>query len=289
MQTELKLSSWNINGIRASVKKEQGILSYLNGFSPDVVGVQEVKADMSQIPTMLLELPGYKTYFNTGEVKGYSGVGLITKREPLGIQTSIGVPEFDREGRFIAADFGDFVLANVYFPNGGQWPQQWPLDLEWPQYSDWRDWLNRPEWPDWLGRLKFKMAFYECFRQWAKGVVGGGKHLVVCGDVNTAHKEIDLARPKNNERTTGFLPGEREWISKFLDDGFVDSFRAFNQEGDNYSWWDMKTRARDRNVGWRLDYFFVDRAFLGKVKGASIEKDVMGSDHCPVSITVSSS
>lgn len=283
---KMKLSSWNINGIRASVKKDQGILSYLRDGAPDVLGVQEVKADMSQIPSMLLEMPGYRTYFNTGEVKGYSGVGLLCKHEPLHIETSLGVPEFDREGRFIAADFGSFVMANAYFPNGGQWPEPWPLSLEWPKGLDWQGWLSYAGWPEWLNRLKFKMAFYEKFMDWATELKASGKHVVVCGDVNTAHKEIDLARPKNNERTTGFLPGEREWITKFLEAGFADAFRAFNKDGENYSWWDMKTRARDRNVGWRLDYFFVDVPFMEKVTGASIEKDVFGSDHCPVSIEV---
>lgn len=280
----LKLSSWNINGIRASVKKEQGIISYLNGPSPDVVGVQEVKADLSQIPAMLLELPGYKTYFNPGEVKGYSGVGLITKTEPVDVGMKLGMEEFDREGRFIWADYGSFILANVYFPNGGQWPEPWPLGLEWPSGLDWKGWLSYEGWPEWLGRLKYKMAFYERFRQWANELRSKGRHLVICGDVNTAHMEIDLARPKSNERTTGFLPGEREWISSLIADGFVDTFRAFNSEGGNYSWWDLKTRARDRNVGWRLDYFFTDAGFIGKVKAAAIEKEVYGSDHCPVSI-----
>lgn len=286
MPKVMRLSSWNVNGIRASVKKEQGILAYLSGSGPDVVGVQEVKADPTQIPSMLLELPGYRTYFNSGEVKGYSGVGLISRAEPLEVGDRLGVEAFDREGRFIWADFGSFILANVYFPNGGQWPEPWPLNLEWPKGLDWQGWLDYGGWPEWLGRLKYKMAFYERFRQWAKELRASGRHLVVCGDVNTAHKEIDLSRPKNNERTTGFLPGEREWITSFLNDGFVDSFRAFNSEGENYSWWDMKTRARDRNVGWRLDYFFVDEAFMESVKGASIEKDVFGSDHCPVTVTV---
>lgn len=286
MPKRMDISSWNVNGIRASVGKEKGILSFLRDYSPDMVGVQEVKADMSQIPSMLLEMPGYRAYFNTGSVKGYSGVGLFTKREPASVMTSIGVPEFDREGRFIAADFGDFILANVYFPNGGQWPEQWPLSLYWPEYDDWKDWINHAGWPEWLERLKFKMAFYERFRDWAGEVRKAGRHLIVCGDVNTAHKEIDLARPKNNERTTGFLPGERQWITRFLADGFVDTFRAFNEEGGNYSWWDLKTRARDRNVGWRLDYFFADEGIMPQVTGASIEKDVLGSDHCPVSITV---
>ncbi|HOA15293.1 MAG TPA: exodeoxyribonuclease III [Bacillota bacterium] len=283
---KMKLSSWNVNGIRASVKKDQGILSYIRDGVPDVLGVQEVKADLSQIPSMLLEMPGYRTYFNTGEVKGYSGVGLLCRQEPIEVIDSIGVPEFDREGRFIAADFGGFVMANVYFPNGGQWPEPWPLDLEWPKGLDWEGWMAYKGWPGWLDRLRYKMAFYEKFMQWAIGLTASGRHLVVCGDVNTAHKEIDLARPKNNERTTGFLPGERDWITRFLGAGFVDTFRAFNQEGDNYTWWDLKTRARDRNVGWRLDYFFVDAPFMGKVKGAAIEKEVLGSDHCPVSITV---
>lgn len=284
MPGELRLSSWNVNGIRASVKKEQGLLSYLECMSPDVLGIQEVKADMSQIPSMLLSMPGYQAYFNTGEIKGYSGVGIITRLEPVSIETSIGVPEFDREGRFIAADFGRFIMANIYFPNGGQWPEPWPLGLDWPKGLDWKGWLSYEGWPDWLSRLRYKMAFYEKFTEWSKEVVASGRDLIVCGDVNTAHKEIDLARPKNNERTTGFLPGEREWITRYLGHGFVDTFRTFNVEGDNYTWWDMKTRARERNVGWRLDYFFANERFMPFVKEAFIEADVYGSDHCPVGI-----
>lgn len=282
----MRLSSWNINGIRASVKKDQGIMSYLAGHAPDVCGLQELKADMTQIPALLLEMPGYSAYFHPGELKGYSGVGILTKKEPLAVSSCLGVPEFDREGRFITADFGGFVLANVYFPNGGQWPEPWPLDLEWPKGLDWQGWLEYDGWPSWLDRLKFKMAFYERFKDWAVELVRSGRHLVVCGDVNTAHKEIDLARPKNNERTTGFLPGEREWITKFLGCGFVDTFREFDKEGGRYSWWDLKTRARERNVGWRLDYFFVDAPFMGKVRRAYIESEVYGSDHCPVGIEV---
>lgn len=286
MAEVLRISSWNVNGIRASVKKDQGIMSYLEGCAPDVCGLQELKASPAQIPEALLGMPGYSSFFHSGELKGYSGVGILTKKEPLEVDNCLGVQEFDREGRFITADFGSFVLANVYFPNGGQWPEPWPLGLEWPEGLDWQGWMDYDGWPSWLDRLKFKMAFYARFKDWAVELVRSGKHLVVCGDVNTAHKEIDLARPKENERTTGFLPGEREWITGFLGCGFVDTLREFDKGGGRYSWWDFKTRARERNVGWRLDYFFVDAPFMEKVRRAYIESDVYGSDHCPVGIEV---
>jgi exodeoxyribonuclease-3 len=168
----------------------------------------------------------------------------------------LGVKEFDSEGRVISADYGNFILFNVYFPNGGAGNK----------------------------RVPYKMAFYDAFLKKVNALRKKGKSIIICGDVNTAHEEIDLARPKSNEKNTGFLPEERAWVTKFLSCGYVDTFRHFNRDPGHYSWWDYKTKARDRDVGWRIDYFFISENFLPKLKNAFIMKEVSGSDHCPVGI-----
>ena len=192
------------------------------------------------------------------ERKGYSGVALYTREEPQSVTYGLGIERFDSEGRTIVADFGEFVLFDIYFPNG-----------------------KRSE-----ERLRYKMDFYDAFLDRVNALKADGRHVVVCGDVNTAHKEIDLARPKENAKISGFLPEERAWMDKFLSDGYVDTFRAYNQEPENYSYWDQVSRARDRNVGWRIDYFFVDDGLAGRLDNAFILPEVMGSDHCPVGIEV---
>ena len=200
-------------------------------------------------------MAGYHSFITTPERKGYSGEGLYTKKAPDSVQFGFG-DRFDAEGRTIIADYGEFVLFGIYFPNGRQSAE----------------------------RLQYKMDFYDAFLEYAEKTRASGKHVVVCGDVNTAHKEIDLARPKENANVSGFLPQERAWIDEFLDHGYKDTLRIFNQEPENYSYWDMMTRARDRNVGWRIDYFFVDQVFSERLTDAFILPDVMGSDHCPVGI-----
>ena len=188
--------------------------------------------------------------------KGYSGVALYTKTEPAEVGHGFGIPEFDDEGRVLTADYGTFVLVNIYYPNGKASPE----------------------------RLDYKMRFYDAFLAYADGLRADGKDLVVCGDVNTAHKEIDIARPKENSKISGFLPQEREWIDTFLSHGYVDTLRMFHKEPELYTWWDMMTRARDRNVGWRIDYFFVNEGMEHRVNDAWVMMDVVGSDHCPVGI-----
>jgi exodeoxyribonuclease-3 len=196
------------------------------------------------------------TIFASAQKKGYSGVAFYTKKEPINIKCGFGIEKFDREGRVQIADYGDFVLFNIYFPNGKASAE----------------------------RLAYKMEFYNAFLEYANTLKSKGKKLIICGDVNTAHKEIDLARPKDNEKISGFLPSERAWIDKFLDKGFVDTLRMYNTEPDNYTWWSMRTRARERNVGWRIDYFFASENIAGNIKDAFIMSDVMGSDHCPIGI-----
>ena len=254
MAKKLRLISWNVNGLRASYKK--GFLDWLQQESPDILCLQEIKAMEEQLPKALKQVEGYECHFFPAERKGYSGVALYTKIKPVKIKNGFGVKRFDVEGRTVVADYDDFVLFGVYFPNG--------------QRSD--------------ERLEYKLDFYKAFLKHVEKLRKAGRKIVFCGDVNTAHKPIDLARPKPNEKTSGFLPIEREWIDKVVKLGYHDTFRMFNQEGENYTYWDQMSRARDRNVGWRIDYFFVDDALKKNVKDARIFANVMGSDHCPIGI-----
>jgi len=223
----------------------------------DVICVQETKAQPEQMPEELA-VTGYETYCASAERKGYSGVALFTRLKPQSVQNTLGIPELDREGRTLIADFGSFVLYNIYFPNG-------QMSKE---------------------RLDFKMRFYDVFLKHADHLKAQGRSIMVCGDVNTAHKEIDLFHPKENAKTSGFLPIEREWIDKFISHGYIDTFRLFCKEGGHYTWWDYKSRARDRNIGWRIDYFFVSENLKGVIKKAFIQSDIPGSDHCPVGIEI---
>ncbi len=250
----LKLVSWNVNGIRAAYKK--GILDWFKDAKPDILCLQETKAHPEQLTEELLSVKGYKSFFSSAEKKGYSGVVTYSKPEPVEVKNGLGVKKFDSEGRFIITDYKEFILFNIYFPNGKASKE----------------------------RLDYKMEFYETFLKYLKKLLKQEKKIVICGDVNTAHKEIDIARPKENSKISGFLPIEREWIDKFLDTGFIDTFRVFNQEPDNYTWWDMITRARERNVGWRIDYFYISENLRKNLKSAFILSDVMGSDHCPIGI-----
>ncbi|MCL1816544.1 MAG: exodeoxyribonuclease III [Clostridiales bacterium] len=245
----MKLVSWNVNGVRAALKK--GAMESLRFLQPDILCLQELKAKPEQIPEELMAWEGYTPYVFSAKRPGYSGVAVFSRRPADKVQYGLGIERYDVEGRSILLDFPGFTLFNCYYPNGGQSPE----------------------------RLQFKMDFYEDMLQWAKSE---NKPLVICGDVNTAHKEIDLARPKENEKNTGFLPMERAWIDKLVEAGFVDTFRIFHEEGSHYSWWDMKTRARERNVGWRIDYFFVAKVLTPYVKDAYILPEIYGSDHCPV-------
>ena len=251
---KLRIISWNVNGIRAVYRK--GFREWLLEEKPDILCLQETKATRKQFPPAIRSMDGYHTYFSTAERKGYSGVALYTKKEPYKVEKGFKIDEFDGEGRILIVYYGDFVLFNIYFPNGKMSPE----------------------------RLQFKMDFYDTFLEYVERLRNKGKNIVVCGDVNTAHKEIDLAHPKQNEKISGFLPKERAWIDKFLSQGYVDTFREFNQEPEQYSWWSYRTRARDRNVGWRLDYFFVNKEFMDHVESSYILSDVRGSDHAPVGL-----
>jgi len=253
----MKLLSWNVNGIRAAAKK--GFIDWIQKGKADVVGLQETKAHPGQLEPALRDVPGYESHWSSAEKKGYSGVTLYTRVKPLAVAPGFGIPRFDGEGRTIVAEFPQFTLFNVYFPNGKMSPE----------------------------RLKYKMDFYEAILDHWEKLRKKGKRIVFCGDVNTAHKEIDLARPKENSKISGFLPEERAWLDKVVSKGYVDVFRHFYPDKkDAYSWWDQLSRARERNVGWRIDYFFVSEDLLPKVKKAWISSEVPGSDHCPVGIEI---
>ncbi|MDP8262520.1 MAG: exodeoxyribonuclease III [Candidatus Ancaeobacter aquaticus] len=255
--TTKKIISWNVNGIRAIYKK--GLLDYINKANPDILCLQETKATASQLPKDLRNIPGYHAYFSSSEIKkGYSGVAIYSKIKPDRVLTGIGEKEYDSEGRILAVEFGDIMLCNIYFPNGKASPE----------------------------RLSYKMGFYDAFLSFVEKEKKKGKKVIVCGDVNTAHTEIDLARPKENQKSSGFLPQERSWIDSFIGHGYSDTLRMFHPEPELYTWWDMKSRARERNVGWRIDYFFVSDNTASDVKKAYIESDIVGSDHCPIGIDI---
>lgn len=253
---KIRMYSWNVNGIRAVYKK--GFLDWLTTDKPDILCIQETKANVDQLPKKLVNVDDYTSYFNSAERKGYSGVGLYTTIKPEKIDNGFGIKKFDSEGRVQIIDYDDFVLYNIYFPNG--------------KMSE--------------DRLKYKLDFYDAFLDHANNLRDEGRNIVVCGDVNTAHNEIDLARPKENSNISGFLPVERAWMDKLMENGYVDTFRMFNKDPEQYTWWSYRTRARDRNVGWRLDYFFVNEEFKNNVNASYILSDVMGSDHCPIGIEI---
>ena len=252
----IKILSWNVNGYRAVLKK--GFVEFLAAAKPDILGLQEVKACPDQLSPGDMEPAGYKSEWNCAEKKGYSGVAAFYAKQPLAVFNGLGEERFDTEGRVIQLEYKDFYLLNVYFPNGGQGPE----------------------------RLAYKLAFYEAFLAHIEKLRKSGKAVIFCGDVNTAHNEIDLARPKENVENSGFMPVERAWLDKITGKGWVDTFRDKHPEPGQYTWWDYKTRARERNVGWRLDYFFINKEKAPLVKDAFILPEVQGSDHCPVGITL---
>lgn len=249
-----QLISWNVNGLRAVHKK--GFMDWLLKTRPHALCLQETKASPDQLDPGLLSPPGYFSCFSTAARKGYSGTAIYTRIKPRRMIDGMGIDRFDEEGRLTAVDLGSYWLYSVYFPNGKASKE----------------------------RLQYKMEFYEAFQNHVLEKTAQGQTVIVCGDVNTAHREIDLARPKENESVSGFLPMERAWIDRFLASGFVDSFRLLHPDEIQYSWWDYKTRARERNIGWRIDYFLVSANAGDRIVSASILRDVTGSDHCPVAL-----
>jgi len=256
---QLKLISWNVNGLRAAMKKD--FLGSFQKLDADVVAIQETKLQDSQLDADMRSISAYQPFWSHCTAKkGYSGVGTYSRVAPAGVCYGIGEPRFDAEGRIIEMDFGGLLFFNVYFPNG-------QMSAE---------------------RLQYKLDFYEAFFDYADRRRREGKSLVICGDYNTAHNEIDLANPKANENTSGFLRIERDWLDRIVARGYVDTFRHFHPDTVKYSWWTYRFKARERNIGWRIDYFFVTNDLIeaGRVKEAFIDNDIHGSDHCPIGLVV---
>src|SRR5262245_21346072 len=252
---QLKLFSWNVNGIRALENK--GFSSWLQSSGADIVMLQETKCSPEQLPVALCRPDGYHAEWCAAEKRGYSGVATFS-REPATAVRGLGNPRFDTEGRVLISSFPSFTLMNTYFPSGSSG----------------------------MERVSFKLEFYKQFLEIVRAYLARGDRLIVAGDVNTAYAEIDLARPRENRKTSGFLPEEREALGEFFAAGLVDTFRYVRPTEAKYSWWSQVTFARERNIGWRLDYIFVSANLRDRIVDADIHPDVFGSDHCPVSLTL---
>jgi exodeoxyribonuclease III len=253
----IKLISWNVNGIRAVEKK--GFVEEMLSWNADIVCLQETKAAEEQLSDALLNIDGYQSWWHSGVKKGYSSVSIYSRLKPIAIHKGLGIDKFDCEGRVIIAEFEDFYIINCYFPNS----------------------------QDELKRIDYRLEFGDALMAKLDSEFSN-KTRLICGDYNVCHKAIDLARPKPNEKKPGYSLQERQWMDKFIGSGYMDTFRMFNQEPNQYSWWSYRGGARDRNVGWRLDYFCVDADSKEKVTEATIMQETKGSDHCPVSVTVQS-
>ncbi len=253
----MNIYSWNVNGIRAIEKKGE-LDNFLNTYNPDILCIQETKAQKEQLDDDILNKKGYNSYMFSAEKKGYSGVLVYSKYEPLNIYNSN--TEFDLEGRYIELEFKDFTLINCYFPNS----------------------------QDKGKRLDYKLAFNNMILNRVKELSSKNINVVLCGDYNVAHNEIDLKNPKTNTKNAGFLPEEREWMTSFLNNDMIDTFRYLYPEEIKYSWWSHRMNAREKNVGWRIDYFCINNIFLDKLVDAQIINEVFGSDHCPIKIEIRS-
>jgi len=250
----LKITTWNVNGYRAVLRKEA--LDWISEIVPDILCLQEIKVKPEQISEKEQNIEGYKAIWNPAERPGYSGTAMFVKNPPLEKEKGFGIDKFDIEGRVIRVRYPGFLLYNIYFPNGGQ--------------------DNR--------RVPYKLEFYKSLLDICDELHARGENIIITGDFNTAHSEIDLAHPKANEENTGFLPEERMWIDRYLEHGFVDIFRERHPESVAYTWWTYRTKARAKNVGWRLDYYLISETLVSKIKDVIIQSDIMGSDHCPVSL-----
>jgi len=252
----MKITTWNVNGLRAALNK--GFSDWINQYDTDVLCLQEIKSLKDQIPVESQEVDGYHSFWNSAERKGYSGVLTYTKQEPIETRLGLGVPEFDVEGRVIRTRYEHFYLYNIYFPNGQRGQD----------------------------RVDFKLNFYEKLLEECDQLHQAGEQVIITGDFNTAHTEIDLANPKSNQKTSGFLPEEREMITKYLNHGFKDAYRELYPDKVEYTWWTYRFGARERNVGWRLDYFLVSESLMERLVDVQILSEVLGSDHCPVTLTL---
>lgn len=250
------ICSWNVNGLRATIKAGH-FGQWLETTRPDVAGLQEVKATPDQVPDEPWTALGYRCWWHPAQRAGYSGAILLSKQEPLDVRIGLGLEQFDSEGRVIQADFPEYTVITAYFPNAGRG----------------------------IERMEYKLEFYAAFLDHVNGLRSAGRNVVFMGDFNVAHQVIDVARPDEALKGTGFLPEERAWIDRFLAEGYVDTFRQLQPDArDQYSYWDAWRERRARNIGWRIDYVMVNEELLPKVRRAFIQQDVFGSDHCPVGI-----
>ncbi|TVR90650.1 MAG: exodeoxyribonuclease III [Spirochaetaceae bacterium] len=251
----MQIASWNVNGIRACAKK--GFFDWLSQTSPDIVCLQETRAEPTQLGEQELHPAGYLSYWQSAEKKGYSGVALYSKHEPTAVRT-LGHPEFDSEGRVLFLEFDSLVVGSAYFPNsqdGGK-------------------------------RLEYKLKFCDAIMTELGSMVASGKDVILAGDYNIAHQPIDIARPAENENSAGYLPEERAWMSSFLSSGYIDTFRQFDTSPGRYTWWSYRGGARTRNVGWRIDYHCVNERLSSRLESVQIQAEVHGSDHCPILLNV---
>jgi len=247
----VKIISWNINGINACIRK--GLINFIKKENADIYCFQETKSSTERVEEEFLHLKGYQQFWFSAEKKGYSGTLVLSKKKPLAVIKGLGIEKFDSEGRVLALEFDNFFLVNVYFPHSRRG----------------------------LERIDFKIEFNKELEKFVQKL-RKMKPIIIASDFNVAHKDIDLANPKQNERNAGFTIQERNWFDSFLNLGYIDTLREFNKEGGNYTWWTYRFKARDRNIGWRVDYFVISEELKSKLKSSAILKDVMGSDHAPI-------
>ena len=252
----MKIITYNVNGIRAAIQK--GFFDWLAEADPDILLLQETKAQPDQIPVLDFEMMGYRSYWHSAQKRGYSGVAILTKEDPDKVIAGMGMKVYDDEGRFLRADYGDLSVVSVYHPSGSSGDH----------------------------RQEFKMKWLDDFQDYVNELKKERPYLIVSGDYNICHRAIDIHDPVGNAKNSGFLPEEREWMSKFLDSGFIDTFRHFNKEPHHYTWWSYRVDARSRNLGWRIDYHMVTNNLENRLKNAYIMPEAVHSDHCPAVVEV---
>ena len=250
----MKIISYNVNGVRSAINK--GLITWITSVNPDILCLQEIKLSETELVSSLFEALGFHCYWYPAQKRGYSGVAILSKQKPNNVQYGVNKPLFDDEGRIIRADFNGFSIFSVYFPSGSS-------SVE---------------------RQALKMKFLEDFYVYIKEISKNFPNLIISGDVNVCHREIDIHNPKGNVNSSGFLPEERAWVGKFLDSGYIDSFRHFNQSPNNYSWWSYRAGAKQKNLGWRIDYHFVSNSLASQLSSVAIHPDQLMSDHCPIEI-----